>query len=272
MSITGVDTVGNITTSTQVYDITAVSAKMAIALKSSDGSVILSGAPGSVDRNGYVLVTRVSGEKQMPASLAKVIASQNLLPKELLTETVSAWTQVGESVKILSTVEIKKSLTVTLKYDQEAIRSLSQRYPDFVESKIGIYREDNGQWIYEGGEGYRDAVTAKVGKSGKLAMFYNPEHVELPTRIELVQNYPNPFNPSTTIRFGLPDEGKVKLVIYNVLGQKVRELINDSREAGYHTAIWNGKNDMGQQVSSGLYIYRLETLKGVQARKMLLVK
>ena len=272
MSITGVDTVGNSTTSIQVYNITTVSAKTAIALKSVDGYVTLSGAKESVDRPGYILVTRVSGEKQMSASLAKVISSQNLLPKELLTEAVSAWIQIGESVKILSTVEIKKSLTVTLKYDQSMIDALSQRYPDYSENKIGIYREDNGQWIYEGGEGNRETVTAKIGKSGTLAMFYNPEHVELPTRIELVQNYPNPFNPSTTIKFGLPDEGKIKLVIYNVLGQKVRELINESREAGFHTAIWNGKNDMGQQVSSGLYIYRLETLKGVQSKKMLLIK
>ena len=103
-------------------------------------------------------------------------------------------------------------------------------------------------------------------------MFYNPEHVELPKRIELAQNYPNPFNPSTSIKFGLPDEGKVKLVIYNILGQKVRELINESRPAGYHTAVWNGKNDLGQEVASGLYIYRLETVKGAESRKMLLVK
>ncbi|MBL7959178.1 choice-of-anchor D domain-containing protein, partial [bacterium] len=272
VSITGVDTVGNTTTAVQLYTITSVTAKAPIALKSVDGYVTVNGAKESVDRSGYVLVTRLSGVNSISPALAKVISRENVLPKELLSEAASAWMQIGESVKILSTVEIKKTLTVTFKYDPSMTSGVSQRYPDFEESKIGIYREDNGQWIYEGGEGNRETVTAKIGKSGTLAMFYNPEHVELPTRIELVQNYPNPFNPSTTIKFGLPDEGKIKLVIYNVLGQKVRELINESREAGFHTVIWNGKNDMGQQVSSGLYIYRLETLKGVQSKKMLLIK
>ncbi|MBL7995784.1 choice-of-anchor D domain-containing protein, partial [bacterium] len=272
VTITGVDTVGNTTTAVQVYTVTTLLAKAPIALSSFDGSVSVSGASGSVDRNGYILVTRVNGEKSLSSALSKAISDANLLPKELLSQAASAWIQVGESVKVLSTVDIKKPLSVTLKYDQLIISSLLQRYPDFQESKIGMYREDNGQWIYEGGEGNRETVTAKISKLGTLAMFYNPEHVELPTRIELAQNYPNPFNPSTSIRFGLPDEGKIKLVIYNVLGQKVRELINESREAGFHTAIWNGKNDMGQQVSSGLYIYRLETVRGVQSRKMLLIK
>ena len=103
-------------------------------------------------------------------------------------------------------------------------------------------------------------------------MIYNPDHVLLPKTLQLSQNYPNPFNPITTIKFALPEEGRMKLVIYNVLGQKVKELVDEYRQAGYHQVIWNGKNDFGAQVASGVYIYRLETVKGVQARKMLLIK
>lgn len=272
MTITGTDAVGNVSTSVQVYDISAITAKTPIALQTGGGLITVSGAKGSVDRSGYLLVLNRSTQGELSESLTKAIERQNELPKALLAETISPWTPVGESVRILSTVEIRKSLTVTMKYDRETIRTLIERYPGFSESKIGMYREEDSRWIYEGGEGDRGQVSAKVSKLGVLGLFYNPEHVDLPKSIELSQNYPNPFNPSTSIRFGLPDEGKVKLVIYNVLGQKVRELINESRSAGYHTALWNGKNDLGQEVASGLYIYRLETVKGAESRKMLLVK
>ncbi|MCB0834841.1 MAG: T9SS type A sorting domain-containing protein, partial [Bacteroidetes bacterium] len=85
-------------------------------------------------------------------------------------------------------------------------------------------------------------------------------------------NYPNPFNPTTTIKFALPDAGRVRLVVYNILGQKVRELVDGFKDAGRYEVLWNGRNDKGQLVSSGLYIYRLESVKGIQSRKMLLVK
>ncbi len=272
INVMGVDAFGNMSTSTTEYDIVAVTSKAPIALHSDNSTVTVSGAKGTVDRSGYIMVTRVIADGPISESLAKAIAEQNVLPKSLRTPTTFGWTPVGERVKIISTVEIKKTLTVTMTYAQESIRGLMQQYPDFSESKIGLYREDEAQWIYEGGEGYRAQVTAKIGKTGIIGMFYNPEHVDLPRHIQLSQNYPNPFNPSTTIKFGLPDEGKVKLVIYNVLGQKVRELINASLPAGYQTAVWNGKNDLGQEVASGLYIYRLETAQGTQSMKMLLVK
>ncbi|MBL8008893.1 MAG: T9SS type A sorting domain-containing protein, partial [Ignavibacteria bacterium] len=194
------------------------------------------------------------------------------LRKEQLAESNTEWEQVGAQFEIISTVELKKALTLKLSYTEEELNAVRVRYPEFDERKVGVYREEDGNWVYEGGEGRERGVTAKIEKTGSLALFYNPTHEFLPKSIELSQNYPNPFNPSTTIKFGLPDEGRVKLVIYNILGQKVKELINETRGAGYHTAIWNGKNETGTQVSSGLYIYRLEMGKGVQSKKMLLIK
>ncbi len=90
--------------------------------------------------------------------------------------------------------------------------------------------------------------------------------------LELAQNYPNPFNPVTTIKFGLPENSMVKLSVYNLPGQKVRELVRGTKAAGYYEAVWDGKNAAGQLVSSGLYVYRLETKTGVKAMKMLLIK
>jgi hypothetical protein len=88
-----------------------------------------------------------------------------------------------------------------------------------------------------------------------------------PKEFELNQNYPNPFNPSTNIQYALPVDAHVSLVIYNALGQKVMELVNGQKSAGYHTATFNAS-----ALSSGVYLYRLTTPSFTQTKKMLLVK
>ncbi len=88
----------------------------------------------------------------------------------------------------------------------------------------------------------------------------------------LGQNQPNPFNPATTIRFELAEAVPVQLNIYNALGQLVRTLVDDSRGAGVHLVRWDGRDNRGNQLSSGLYFYRLEAEGFAEVRKMLLVK
>ena len=85
-------------------------------------------------------------------------------------------------------------------------------------------------------------------------------------------NYPNPFNPHTKISYSLVKAGEAELTVYNIKGQKVKTLVNDYIEAGEHSVIWNGKDNDGKDVSSGVYFYRLKTFDTVQHRKMLLLK
>ncbi len=96
--------------------------------------------------------------------------------------------------------------------------------------------------------------------------------VTLPEKYDLSQNYPNPFNPSTNIEFQMPKPGRVQLTIYNTLGQKVTRLVNDLREAGRHTVLWNGRDQKGNHVPSGVYHYRLEVDGFVSTKKMVLAK
>lgn len=98
------------------------------------------------------------------------------------------------------------------------------------------------------------------------------EAAETITDYELAQNYPNPFNPSTTIRFSIPQAGAVQLAIYNITGQEVRRLVSGAMNAGRHTVIWDGKDNSGQSVPSGIYLYRLRVNDFVQTRKMSFVK
>jgi flagellar hook assembly protein FlgD len=88
----------------------------------------------------------------------------------------------------------------------------------------------------------------------------------------LEQNYPNPFNPSTTIRFAIPKTGMTRLIVYDILGREVRTLMNSDLNAGYHQIVWNGRNNSGSQVASGMYLYRIEAGSFISIKKMMLLK
>ncbi|MCH8026875.1 MAG: T9SS type A sorting domain-containing protein [candidate division Zixibacteria bacterium] len=94
----------------------------------------------------------------------------------------------------------------------------------------------------------------------------------LPMDYKLEQNYPNPFNPTTQIEFTLPRRSDVQILIYNSLGQLVKTLLNRGKPAGTHSVIWNGKNQAGNTVSSGVYFYKLTAGDFVQSKKMILLK
>ncbi|KPL19499.1 MAG: hypothetical protein AMJ92_02515, partial [candidate division Zixibacteria bacterium SM23_81] len=94
----------------------------------------------------------------------------------------------------------------------------------------------------------------------------------VPDTYALDQNYPNPFNPKTAIRFHIPQGGHVNLRIYNVTGQLVRELTDAHREAGSYQVSWDGQNDQGQLVPSGIYFCQMKTGDYTTTRKMALIK
>jgi hypothetical protein len=94
----------------------------------------------------------------------------------------------------------------------------------------------------------------------------------IPPDFRLKQNYPNPFNPTTTIEYSLPERGHVKIEIFNLLGQKVRTLIDEPKTAGNYEVIWDGKDDNGSEVASGVYLCKLQVRDKSQTKKMLLIK
>ena len=98
-----------------------------------------------------------------------------------------------------------------------------------------------------------------------------------PMDFALSQNYPNPFNPTTNIKYALPVDSRVTVQIYNVLGQRVRTLINGDVAGGYHNEVWDGKGNGGQQLASGVYFLQLSA-QGVngktfnESRKLMMLK
>jgi hypothetical protein len=93
-----------------------------------------------------------------------------------------------------------------------------------------------------------------------------------PLMSTLEQNYPNPFNPETSISYTLKNAGKVSLEIYNLKGQRVKTLVNKQENAGQHAVVWNGQDDKGNAVSSGVYFYKLKSGNYTSTRKMILLK
>jgi len=94
----------------------------------------------------------------------------------------------------------------------------------------------------------------------------------IPTEYNLAQNYPNPFNPQTEIVFALPQADHVTLSIFNTLGQKIRTLVAQSYHPGFHTVIWDSKDNHGHPVASGIYLYQIRAGEFVQIRKMSLLR
>ena len=98
------------------------------------------------------------------------------------------------------------------------------------------------------------------------------EILQIPEKFVLRQNYPNPFNPVTNIKFDLPENSLVEIFIYNILGQKVKTLVNNYLQAGNHTIVWNGMNDYDQQLSTGIYLCFIKAGEFKAINKLLLLK
>jgi len=120
-------------------------------------------------------------------------------------------------------------------------------------------------------EPYKENIVVKVYRKDISVGIETPGDA-VPVRFKLLQNYPNPFNPSTTIEYQIPISSHVVLRIFNVLGQEVRTLVNGNQTAGGYSVIWNGKNNVEEEMPSGIYFYRMRTNDFVQTKKLLLLK
>jgi len=119
--------------------------------------------------------------------------------------------------------------------------------------------------------------TVKITGDNRVVFINRYEYLStvgegIPKEFALHENYPNPFNPSTTLRFDLPELSDVNIVIYNMVGQKIKSFRMSSMAAGYHSLKWDATNDYGDQVSAGVYFYQLQTKDFLKTRKMILLK
>jgi hypothetical protein len=113
----------------------------------------------------------------------------------------------------------------------------------------------------------------QMGAFGEGCVIGTAAADELPRRVTLAQNHPNPFNPQTSIRFGLPAAAAVTLEIFDVAGRQVVTLMDRQvLPAGWHEAIWTGRNAAGENVASGIYLLQMKTAEALLTRKLTLLR
>ena len=120
----------------------------------------------------------------------------------------------------------------------------------------------------------RNSFSGTTDREGRFHLILNPSassEYSQPEIFHLLQNYPNPFNPSTTLPYQLQQSGHVRLEVFNMLGQRMRTLVDGVQPAGFHQVNWNAKDDQGNGVAAGVYIYRIEVEGAVETRRMLLL-
>ncbi|PWB68988.1 hypothetical protein C3F09_10735, partial [candidate division GN15 bacterium] len=151
-----------------------------------------------------------------------------------------------------------------------ANQSVSSATPEFMETPV-TYASHGRAWF-----AWADPRQDGLNIYGNLVVYLPTDAPDnnhpLPVSFTLSQNYPNPFNPSTEILFTLPVREHATLAVYNLLGEQVRVLADEMLSAGEHRVIWDGCDARGNQVASGVYLYRLTAGASSQSKKMLLLK
>ncbi|MCB0278961.1 MAG: fibronectin type III domain-containing protein, partial [Calditrichaeota bacterium] len=230
---------GSSQTIDKLYEVSQLSPAQTSVLAMNEGQSLLTVQTGSVSSKQYLIGTVV----------------------ETSTEVIYQYQSGGN---------FEQALKLTLAID----RNVSDP------GKYFIYRQNGNDWeklatqVYDR-EGKLEAViyTRDLG-SFKLAYNASFSGTNLvPNDYALKQNYPNPFNPSTTIQYDLANDGHVRILIYNVLGQRIRELINENQLAGSNkTLVWDGRDQSGKSVASGVYIYQIISSGFSASKRMLLIK
>lgn len=150
----------------------------------------------------------------------------------------------------------------------------NQNSGEYLQMKL--WQEKTGV-VYDLGTGISFTADGVMGSIAE-PLLINPvlssadDAAGLPTEYSLDQNFPNPFNPATMIRFGLPEESEISLTIYNIMGEQVRLLVSGRKEAGYHQTLWDGRNNNGEYVPSGVYLYTLRAGERSFTKKIVFLK
>jgi len=206
----------------------------------------------------YFEVTAVYDEGE--SEPAEVVATVVLNPPENLAATSSA----GDVILTWEPpIMVRDLIEYNIYKDEVLIATTPEDFYIDTNVPAGIYTYGVSA-LYDGG--YEsdpvEIIFEQVNTGNSL----------IPVTTALIGNYPNPFNPETNISFSLKEAENVSLEIYNVKGEKVRTLINGHLDIAYYDIIWNGKNDYGQNIASGIYFYKFQTSDYSKIRKMILLK
>ena len=210
-------------------------------------------------------------EQEVPADDASLPVHLSLFQAESGNEQVRLTWQTESEVNCLgffvlrSIIQDSVYVRLTNKIIKGAGSSSSLREYVYLDKQV----ENEITYYYKLEEKATDGASTLYGPvSATPSLSFAP----IPTCFELYQSYPNPFNAQTIIEYGLPKASHVKISIYNLLGQELIKLIDEDKKAGYYSVVWNGRDNQGKTLGSGVYIIRMTAGSFVQSQKVTLLR
>ena len=143
-----------------------------------------------------------------------------------------------------------------------------------ISYEIKTPAKDGMDWILSSELGDRIILSesGEIILDGAVHGLTLKEEFQIPADYSLSQNYPNPFNPETEIRFSIPEENEVSIVIYDIIGKEVNRIVHSFMKPGIHKVVWDGTSSTGAQVGSGIYFYRIDAGNYINQKKMMLIR
>ena len=174
------------------------------------------------------------------------------LIKNVEVDNHSSLIQITKPIRIYPEI-IDLNVDATLSFNLELIPN------QYDVNKCSIYRYENGHWVFNRTILDNNFLSTEISKFGIYTIMYDDLNNTLnyPHEYMLIQNHPNPFNPNTKINFFIPKKNNININIYNIKGDKIKNLFNGDIEIGYHSINWDGKNDNGNELPSGVYFLKL---------------
>jgi hypothetical protein len=219
--------------------------------------------------NGYGVIYSQprSGDWTVPTEFGEFVFTVNVDGTQI-TKLITSYTdwQCGSVIKN-GDITIQKDPPWSISDNQFTI---GYSYPNDEMTITGTFNQEGDE-----ASGTWSAVMHGTNCSGEWeATFTDVEELrnQITTGFKITQNYPNPFNSATTISYDLSKSTHIELTIFNILGQKVKTLVNSRQPAGTYQIQWDGSDNSGRNVASGIYLYRLKAGEFVQIRKMILMK
>ncbi|MFC1490102.1 T9SS type A sorting domain-containing protein [Candidatus Latescibacterota bacterium] len=241
----------------------------------------------------------------VPAPLDYVNGTKIFIPENSLNEDIIITLKIPDVAVVnifQQTIAFPDSILSALEFEVEADGivvhpyyfalpiEVTLPYNEALLANMGITTDDIGMYyLTDTGELDENGITdlvideenglihAKVAHLSDVVIAEKPAvpssvSENMPIGFSLMANYPNPFNPTTTISFNTAELSNVNVSIYNMLGQHVKTLVNEIKPAGTYSVVWNGRNESGAAVTSGMYLYRFEAGSYSESRKLMLMK
>ena len=235
-----------------------------------------------VSQNGMLIYP--SGSDSAPAFKADDMLASSLSKSELTPTT--SWMNIYAQNLSVDGSQVVKGTEIRAYNENDALVGLYTMEENGKFGFMPIYGDDiqtqtvdgmkSGEKFYLTVDGIktneRFTWNGSASKQEIISLSAKGTEDNLPTSFGLSQNYPNPFNPTTTISFSLPQAGNAQLEVFNLLGQKIKTIFDGQADAGLNTVTWDGTNNSGQTVASGIYFYRLTADNYSDTKKMTLLK